>query len=97
MSLVNPLAAAVAAQPAAQGSLEAEKVRQARRAQNVSKNVAAAGDRFEHIEVESADAIQPIDPNGRQPHPEPKKRRPTRRPPQVADEGTEPPHLDVKA
>ena len=44
MSFLNPLAGTVAGQQLTQASLESEKIRQVRRAQTVSKNVAAAND-----------------------------------------------------
>jgi hypothetical protein len=98
MSFLNPLAGTVAGQQLTQASLESEKVRQVRRAQTVSKNVAAANDRLEH-EVESSDAIKPVDPNGRQSDPRQSKDQSKRQDTPAADNDgdDQQSHLDLKA
>lgn len=96
MSFLNPLAGTVAGQQLTQASLETEKVRQVRRAQTVSKNVAAANDRLEQ-EVESSDAIKPVDPNGHQSDPHQPKKQSKRQGTSADDGDDEHPHLDLKA
>ena len=98
MSFLNPLAGTVAGQQLTQASLEADKVRQLRRAQTVTKNIAASTDRLEH-EVESSDAVKPVDEDGHQSE-DPQKRR--RRPKQAGTESgqdadDESPHIDLRA
>ena len=95
MSFLNPLAGTVAGQQLTQAALETEKVRQVRRAQAVSKNIAAASDRLEH-EVESFDAVKPVDEDDPQSDPRQSKKRPKRK--DAAPEGKDdPPHIDLKA
>ena len=102
MSFLNPLAGTVAGQQLTQASLETEKVRQVRRAQTASKNIAATSDRLEH-EVESSDAVKPVDPNGHQsdPHQKRQSKRQETGAGGGADEGAvgddEQPHIDLKA
>ena len=91
---VNPLPGSIAQSTQVQGNLSVEKTRQVRRAQNVSRNVAAEGDRFEH-QVENAEATAPIhdDQNPRQ------QQRGKRKPASAAptSPSDEPPHVDIKA
>jgi hypothetical protein len=97
MSILNPLAGTVAGQQLTQASLEAEKVRQVRRAQNVRKNVAAANDRLEH-EVESSDAIKPVEQDGH-PSADPRQSKGQAKRQRTDADGedeNDPPHIDLK-
>ena len=96
MTQFNPLAGAVAGHPLAQRTLAAEKVRQARRAQALSKEMAAADDRLEH-EVESAEAVHPTDPDGSASDPQPQPKRRPKRQSSAPDDGAVAPHIDLKA
>jgi hypothetical protein len=97
MSYLNPLAGTVAGQQLAQASLENEKVRQVRRAQTASKNIAANSDRLEH-EVESADAVKPVDPNGHQSDPREQQGQSKRQGSSAeGNDDDDQPHIDLKA
>ena len=65
MTEFNPLAGSILQSTQVQRQSEADKQRQVRRAQALAKDVAARGDHFEH-EVESADAVAPVQNNGQQ-------------------------------
>jgi hypothetical protein len=97
MSFLNPLAGTVAGQQLTQASLETEKVRQVRKAQTASKNIAAESDRLEH-EVESSDAIKPVDPNGHQSDPrQQQQQKHDSKGRANPNEESEPPHIDLRA
>ena len=96
MSQINPFTGAII-----QGSLvpprqSAEKDRQIRRGQNLTKNSALQGDQLEH-QVESADAPHAV--NDGQDHTYHPNRRPPRphTPPKPNDEQEPPAHVDVTA
>ena len=91
MTSINPFSGYVAQGSQVERAQAADKTRQARRTQDLSKNIALQDDQLEH-QVESADAVAPIHddqqpPQQRQhPHKDPKDDKPD-----------EPPHLDVTA
>lgn len=91
MTVFNPLSGSIAASVAAQRVLEVEKDRQLRRAQTLSKNVAAEDDRLEH-QVESTEAVTPAREEDRESHQRPKKQAHDQ-----GEAGDEGPHLDLKA
>ena len=97
MTFINPLIAPIAQGPQAQKAAAAEKERQVARAQALSKNTAAEGDRFEH-QVESADALSAVGDNPSKGGGE-KRQRPDRRdqpaPNGDGDSGTA--HIDLTA
>lgn len=75
MTYLNPLIAPIVQGPQAQKAAAADKERQVARAQALSKNSAAEGDRFEH-QVESAEALSRVgdDPShGGQPNQQQRK------------------------
>jgi hypothetical protein len=92
VSSINPFSGYVAQGTQVERLQAAEKSRQVRREQTLSKNVAAQDDQLEH-QVESADAIVSIHDDHQQQNP----RQQHRRTPQKPDEGEEPPHIDVTA
>ena len=97
MTYFNPLIAPVAGSQGAQRAA-ADKERQVARAQALTKNAAAEGDRFEH-QVESADALKPAGDdasNGGQPRQQQKRKEDGQGQPAAEPPG-EPPHLDVTA
>ena len=97
MTYLNPLIAPIVQGTQAQRAAAAEKERQIARAQALSKNSAAEGDRFEHT-VESADALKPVGDDaskGGQPRQQQSKRQPPTDGNPDADPGE--PHLDVTA
>ena len=59
MTDFNPLAGSILGSTQAQHQVDIEKQRQARRAQAVSKNVAARDDELEH-QVESSEELPPV-------------------------------------
>lgn len=92
MTYFNPLIAPVAQGQQVQRAA-ADKERQVARAQALTKNTAAEGDRFEH-QVESADGLTPVgdDPSkGGQP----RRRRQNSRDGSEPDGPGETPHIDV--
>jgi hypothetical protein len=91
MSSINPFSGYLAQGTQVERTQAADKARQVRRTQALSKNVAARDDELEH-QVESADALAEVhDEQGRsQGQGQQKKER-------EADEGEEPPHIDVTA
>jgi hypothetical protein len=91
MTSINPFSGYVAQGSQIERAQSADKTRQARRTQDLSKNIALQDDQLEH-QVESADAVSAIHDDQRPPqqqqHPQkdPKDQKPD-----------EPPHLDVTA
>jgi hypothetical protein len=92
VSSINPFSGYVAQGTQVERLQAAEKSRQVRREQTLSKNVAAQDDQLEH-QVESADAIVSIHDDGQHQNPHQHQRRNPPKP----DEGEDPPHLDVTA
>jgi hypothetical protein len=92
VSSINPFSGYVAQGSQVERLQAADKARQVRREQTLSKNVAAQDDQLEH-QVESADAIVSIHDDQRGQNPQQHQRRNPSKP----DEGEEPPHLDVTA
>lgn len=95
MTYFNPLVAPLAQGQQVQRSA-AEKERQVARAQALSKNTAAEGDRFDH-QVESTDALTAV---GDQPSNGGQTRQQQRRSPSAPEQGAadaaqEPSHIDV--
>lgn len=88
MSSLNPLSGIVAAAPAVQAALRADKARDARRAEAERRRVAEEDDRLEH-QVESGDAVTP-------PRPEDHDSHQDRQQKSSRDEDDQP-HIDVKA
>ena len=92
MSSINPFSGYLAQGTQVERTQAADKARQVRRTQALSKNVAARDDELEH-QVESADALAEVhDEQGRsQGEQQQQKQKPS-------EEGEdEPPHIDVKA
>ena len=92
MSSINPFSGYVAQGSQVERLQAADKARQVRREQTLSKNVAAQDDQLEH-QVESADAIVSIHDDQQGQNPQQRQRRNPPKP----DEGEEPPHLDITA
>lgn len=92
MTDFNPLAGSILGSTQAQHQIDIEKQRQTRRAQTVSKNVAARDDQLEH-QVESSEALPPVgdEPEEQRRQDERQKRKP--RPPKDDDQ----PHIDLTA
>lgn len=95
MSSINPFSGYVAQGAQVERGQAADKTRQVRREQVLSKNVAARDDELEH-QVESADAVVSIhddqNPSGQQQ----RQQQQAKKEPAEA-EGEEPPRLDVTA
>jgi hypothetical protein len=95
VSSINPFSGYIAQGGQVERGQVADKTRQVRREQVLSKNVAARDDELEH-QVESADAVVSIhddqNPSGQQ---QPKQQRPQKDPSET--DGEEPPRLDVTA
>jgi hypothetical protein len=73
----------------------ADKTRQVRREQVLSKNVAARDDELEH-QVESSDAINGVHDDPNHPEQQPKQQQP-KKDPSKTNGDEEPPRLDVTA
>jgi hypothetical protein len=91
MSAINPFSGYVAQGSQVERLQAAEKTRQARREQVLSKDVAAQDDQMEH-QVESTDAIVSIHDDQQTP---PRQQHPRRDP--LPEDGEQPPHIDVTA
>jgi hypothetical protein len=95
MTYLNPLIAPIVQGPQAQRAAAADKERQIARAQALSKNSAADGDRFER-QVESADGLSAV---GDDPAKDSRQGRQQRREQNSDDRreetSDEKPHLDV--
>ena len=91
MSAINPFSGYVAQGAQVERLQAAEKTRQVRREQALSKNIAARDDELEH-QVENTDATAPIhdDDQPRQQHQQNPRHHPT-------PDGDEPPHIDITA
>lgn len=97
MSEISPFIASVLQSPVVQKQQTAEKSAQLRRQQELRRNIAAEGDRYQHV-VESPEEIKPIH-DERDDDPT-RQRKPRRRPanPDGTDDDTDqPPRLDVTA
>jgi hypothetical protein len=96
VSSINPFSGYVAQGGQVERSQAADKTRQVRREQVLSKNVAARDDELEH-QVESADAVVSIhddqNPSGQQ---QQRQQQQAKKDPPAA-EGEEPQRLDVTA
>ena len=91
MTSISPFSGYVAQGSQVERLQAAEKTRQARREQVLSKDVAAQDDQMEH-QVESTDAIVSIHDEQQNPR---EQQQPRREPP--AEDGEAPPHIDVTA
>lgn len=95
MSEITPFIASVLQSPGVQKQQAAEKTSQIRRQQELRRNVAAEGDRYQRV-VESPEEIKPIHDERDDARDHRRKRQ--RHPPHHASEdGDPPPHLDVTA
>ena len=92
MTDFNPLAGSILGSSQAQHQIDVEKQRQVRRAQALSKNVAARDEQLEH-QVESSDEVTSIHDEQGQDRKDPHQRRRPRTP--GKDDNR--PHIDVKA
>ena len=92
MTELNPLSGAILQSLQSQRQQGIEKERQVRRAQILSKDVAAQDDRFEH-QVESADELPHVNDEERQQQ-ENAKRQPRQK---SHDADEEEPRIDLKA
>jgi hypothetical protein len=91
VSSINPFSGYVAQGSQVERTQAAEKTRQGRREQALSKNVAARDDELEH-QVENTDAIAALHDDqqgGQQQQPRQQQPKP--------DDTDEPPHIDVTA
>lgn len=94
MTQINPLTGSLIQSTQVQPRQSADKERQIRRLQNLSKNTALQGDRLEH-QVESSDSLHALNDQGngqqqrRQQHTHPKKCK--------ADQQDEESHIDLTA
>ena len=97
MSQINPFTGAIIQGMQVPPRQGAEKDRQLRRVQNLSKNSALQGDQLEH-QVESADALHAVD-EGQEHANNPQRRsaRPQQPKSQDEDEDGGTPHVDVTA
>lgn len=87
VSSINPFSGYIAAGSQVERAGAAEKSRQVRRAQALSKNIAQRDDELEH-QVESADTVSPASGEDRQKGGQQQQKR---------EDEQEPPHLDVTA
>jgi hypothetical protein len=95
MTQINPFTGAIIQGMQVPPRQGAEKDRQIRRVQNLSKNSALQGDQLEH-QVESADAPHAVN-DGQEHAYNPQRRPPRQQPnPQNSEEGGAP-HVDVTA
>jgi hypothetical protein len=94
VSAINPFSGYVAQGTQVERLQAAEKTRQVRREQTLSKNVAAQDDQLEH-QVESADAIVSIHDDQQQQNPQQHQSRQEQ--PQPEDGEEPPPHIDITA
>ena len=91
MTPINPFSGYVAAGSQLERTQAAEKTRQVRREQVLSKNVAARDDELEH-QVENTEAVAAAHDDQQ---PGQQQQSPREGPP--TPEGDEPPHIDVTA
>lgn len=91
MSSINPFSGYIAQGSQVERTQAADKTRQVRRTQDLSKNVALQDDQLEH-QVESSDAVAAVhdDQQPSQQHQQPKKDS-------KDEKSDEPPHLDITA
>lgn len=92
MSSINPFSGYVAAGSQLERTQAADKTRQVRRAQALSKNVAARDDEMEH-QVENTDVVSALhdEQQGGQGQQQPRQERPKQ------EEGEGPAHIDITA
>lgn len=95
MSSINPFSGYVAQGGQVERGQAADKTRQVRREQVLSKNVAARDDELEH-QVESADAVVSIHDDQNSSGQQQRQQQQAKKDP-AAEEGDEPPRLDVTA
>jgi hypothetical protein len=89
---INPFSGYVAAGAQLERTQAAEKTRQVRREQVLSKNVAARDDELEH-QVENTDAVTPTHDDDQQPR---QQQQPRQDPPTEGGDD-KPPHIDITA
>ncbi len=95
MSEITPFIASVLQSPGVQKQQSAEKNSQIRRQQELRRNIAAEGDRYQRV-VESPEEIKPIHDERDDARQHQRKRQ--RHPHDPSTEGEDtPPHLDVTA
>ena len=93
MSQINPFTGAILQAPHVQRTQAADRDRQLRRAQDLNKNAALAGEQLQH-EVESSEAVPPAHNDQQQKGRKRNKRRGTPSdPPEAGGEA----HIDVTA
>jgi hypothetical protein len=95
MDIVNPLAGAILQSTQVQRQIGADKQRQIRRAQVVSRDAGASGEQPEH-QVESTEGPAPIHDEDPRPQ-QRRRRRPLPGGSNVAEGTDDQPHLDVTA
>jgi hypothetical protein len=96
MSQINPFTGAIIQGALVPPRQSAEKDRQIRRVQNLTKNSALQGDQLEH-QVESADAPHAVN-DGQEHTYNPQRRPPRQHTPQKPDDEEGPPaHVDLTA
>lgn len=95
MSEITPFIASVLQSPGVQKQQAAEKTSQIRRQQELRRNVAAEGDRYQRV-VESPEEIKPIH-DERDDARDHRRKRQRHSPNHASEDGDPPPHLDVTA
>jgi hypothetical protein len=93
MTSINPFSGYVAQGSQIERAQSADKTRQVRRTQDLSKNIALQDDQLEH-QVESADAVAAIHDDQQPP---PQQQQHPQKDPKDDKPSEEPPHLDVTA
>ena len=94
MSSINPFSGYVAAGSQLERTQAADKARQVRRAQALSKNVAARDDELEH-QVENTDVVAAL--HDEQQGGQGQQSRDQQQPPKPEEEGEGPAHIDITA
>lgn len=92
MSQINPFTGSILQAPSVQRAQAVDKDRQLRRAHDLAKNAALQGDQHQH-EVESSEALTPVQDD--QPRKQPRPKKPAQDHVDHDDSGE--PHIDVTA
>jgi hypothetical protein len=95
VSQINPFTGSILQAPQVQRSQAADRDRQLRRATDLSKNAALAGEQLQH-EVESSEAITPVH-DDQSKNPQQRKKPQPHESPSQNDQSDGPEHVDLTA
>lgn len=95
MSQINPFTGSIVQAPQVQRAQAAEKDRQVRKLHDLTKNAALQGDQLQH-EVESSEALTPVQDEQLSKQPKRRRGQSRQRSPSDADDTPET-HIDVTA